>query len=57
MINSVSANSQISQVHQTQQHQQKTVQEQQKKPEPQDTVVLSKQATGSGDVDHDGDQH
>lgn len=57
MINSVSANSQIAQVQQAQAHQQKTVQAQQKKAEPQDTVVLSKQATGAGDVDHDGDNH
>jgi len=57
MINSVSVTSQLAQVQQNQQHHQKTVQEQQKKPEPQDTVVLSKQATGARDVDQHGDKH
>jgi hypothetical protein len=58
MINSVTSNTQIAQVQQTQQHQQKVQQAQQKKQaEPQDTVVLSKRATGGGDADHDGDSH
>ncbi len=58
MINSVTSNTQIAQVQQTQARQQhQTVPVQKKTPEPQDTVVLSKQATGSGDADHDGDRH
>ena len=58
MINSVSGSSQIAQAQQAQQHQQQSVQAPKKnQQEPQDSVVLSKQATGSGDVDHDGDSH
>jgi hypothetical protein len=61
MINSVSGSSQVTQTHQVQQHQtnaqnQKNVQGDQ---QPQDSVVLSKQATSAndlaqGDPDHDG---
>jgi len=55
MINSVSTNSQVAQARQTQQHQQQSVQAQQKsKEQPEDSVVLSKQASAAGDVDHDG---
>ncbi|HTW64454.1 MAG TPA: hypothetical protein VME17_07560 [Bryobacteraceae bacterium] len=61
MVNSITSSSQVAQTYQLQQHQtnpqtQKNVQGDQ---EPQDTVVLSKQATGTndlaqGDPDHDG---
>lgn len=59
MINSVNNSSQVAQSYQLQQYHQnnqvhKNAQDDQ---EPQDTVVLSKQATQSGDVDHDGDNH
>jgi len=58
MISSVNTNSQIAQAHQTQLHQQQAVQAQKTtQNEPQDKVVLSKQASGAGDVDHDGDSH
>jgi hypothetical protein len=53
MINSVTSNAQTAQVQQTQQHQQQTVHTQKKnESDPQDSVVLSKQASGSTDVDH-----
>ena len=59
MVNSITSSTQVAQAYQVQQHQtnaqtQKNVQGDQ---QPQDTVVLSKQATGSADVDHDGDSH
>jgi hypothetical protein len=59
MVNSISATPSIAQSFQVQQHQanapvHKNVQGDK---EPQDTVVLSKQATASRDVDHDGDSH
>jgi hypothetical protein len=58
MINSVTSNAQTAQVQQTQQHQQQNVQTQKKnEAEPQDSVVLSKQASGSTDVDHNGESH
>jgi hypothetical protein len=58
MINSVTSNAQTAQVQQTQQHQQQNVQTQKKnEPDPQDSVVLSKQATGSTDVDHNSESH
>jgi hypothetical protein len=57
MINSVTNNAQTVQAQQTQQRQQQTIQAPKKQQEPQDSVVLSKQASGSGDVDHDGDSH
>ncbi|HTC34697.1 MAG TPA: hypothetical protein VK724_15060 [Bryobacteraceae bacterium] len=59
-ISSVGTNSQIAQAQQTQQYKQQSVQAQQKNQEqPEDTVVLSKQASGTGDAaqgdpDHDG---
>jgi len=58
MINGISSSSPITPAHQVQ-HQpnaqtHKNVQGDQ---EPQDTVVLSKQAAGTADVDHDGDNH
>lgn len=59
MINSVNNSSQVGQSYQLQQnHQNQQVHKNdQNDQEPQDTVVLSKQATQSGDVDHDGDSH
>lgn len=59
MINSVNNSSQVGQTYQLQQnHQNPHVQKNsQNDQQPQDTVVLSKQATQSGDVDHDGDNH
>ena len=59
MINGVSNTSQVTQSFQTQQNPQSqhTHKNVQNDKEPQDTVVLSKKATGSGDVDHDGDSH
>jgi len=60
MINSVGTNSQVAQAQQTQQQQQKHVAAQQNnQKQPEDTVVLSKQASGAndlaqGDPDHDG---
>lgn len=59
MINSVSNSSQVAQAYQPQQfHQNNQVQKNaQNDKQPQDTVVLSKQATQAGDVDHDGDHH
>jgi len=59
MINSVSNSSQVVQSHQLQQHQQspQTHKNVQNDKEPQDTVVLSKKATQSADVDHNGDRH
>jgi hypothetical protein len=57
MINSVTSNAQTARAQQTQQHQQQIIQAPKKQQEPKDTVVLSKQASGSGDVDHDGDSH
>ena len=58
MINSVTSNSQLAQTyslhHQPNTHVQKNSQNEQ---QPTDTVVLSKQATGTADVDHDGDNH
>jgi hypothetical protein len=58
MINSVTSNAQTAQVEQTQRHQQQNVQTQRKnEPDPQDSVVLSKQASGSTDVDHNGESH
>jgi hypothetical protein len=56
MISSITANSQIAQAHQTQQQQNVQAQKPSQKPSP-DSVVLSKQASGAGDVDHDGDSH
>jgi hypothetical protein len=58
MISSVSSTPPPAQVQQTQQYQQNIqAQKTKEKDEPQDTVVLSKQASGAGDVDHDGDSH
>ena len=59
MINSVSNSSQVAQAYQPQQfHQNNQVHKNaQNDKERQDTVVLSKQATQAGDVDHDGDNH
>jgi hypothetical protein len=59
MINSVTSNTQIAQAQQTQQHrQQQNVQTQKRnQEEPQDTVVLSKQASGAGDVDNGSNKH
>ncbi|HTR34756.1 MAG TPA: hypothetical protein VMH80_02565 [Bryobacteraceae bacterium] len=55
MINSVSNSSQVQQQWQVQ-HQHQAVQTKKAKSnEPQDSVVLSKQATGQVDADHDGD--
>jgi hypothetical protein len=57
MINSVTSSAQTAQVQQIQ-HQQQNAEAQKKiQPEPQDSVVLSKQASGSGDVNHGGDSH
>lgn len=59
MISSVNNSSQVAQSYQLQQfHQNPQVHKnEQNDNEPQDTVVLSKQATQSADVDHDGDHH
>ena len=59
MINGVNSSSQVGQAYQTQQqhHNQQVQKNDQNDQQPQDTVVLSKQATQSGDVDHDGDSH
>ena len=58
MINSVTSSSQVAQTYQLQQHQNPQVQKNsQNEKQPQDTVVLSKKATGSADVDHDGHNH
>jgi hypothetical protein len=58
MINSVTNNSQIAHAQQTQQHRQNVqAQKNNQKEPPQDTVVLSKKASGAGDADHDGDNH
>jgi len=58
MISSVSSTTPPAQVQQTHQYQQNIqAQKTKEKEEPQDTVVLSKQAAGSSDVDHDGDLH
>ncbi|MGD0134051.1 MAG: hypothetical protein ABSE57_18535 [Bryobacteraceae bacterium] len=58
MINSVTSNAQTAQVQQTQQHQQQNIQTQKKnEPDPQDSVVLSKQASGSTDVNHNSESH
>jgi hypothetical protein len=59
MINSVNNSSQVAQSYQLQQNHQspQTHKNAQNDQEPQDTVVLSKQATQSSDVDHDGDSH
>ena len=59
MINSVNNSSQVAQSYQLQQNHQspQTHKNAQNAQEPQDTVVLSKQATQSSDVDHDGDSH
>ena len=59
MINSITSTPPVAQPTQVHQHQanapaHKNVQGDK---QPQDTVVLSKHATGSGDVDHDGDSH
>jgi hypothetical protein len=61
MINSVNNSSQVAQSYQLQQNQQsqQTHKNVQNDKEPQDTVVLSKQATqandaAQGDPDHDG---
>lgn len=59
MINSVNNSSQVGESYQLQQNQQnqQTHKNSQNDQEPQDTVVLSKQATQSRDVDHDGNNH
>jgi len=59
MINSVNNSSQTAQSYQLQQfHQNDQVHKNaQNDKEPQDTVVLSKQASQSGDVDHNGNNH
>lgn len=59
MINGVNNSSQVAQSYQLQQYHQNTQQPKnvQNDKQPQDTVVLSKQATQAGDVDHDGDSH
>ncbi len=59
MINSVNNSSQVAQSYQLQQNHQspQTHKNAQNDQEPQDTVVLSKQATQSSDVDHDSDSH
>ncbi len=61
MINGISSSSQAAPAYQAQQHQQGTQvpKNAQQDEQPQDTVVLSKQATGAndtakGDADHDG---
>ena len=54
MINSVSNSSQVSQ-YQFEQQNQVHQAKQAKASEPKDSVVLSKQATGQVDADHDGD--
>ncbi|HUA20307.1 MAG TPA: hypothetical protein VMB25_16280 [Bryobacteraceae bacterium] len=55
MINSVSDSSHIQQQWQVQQQHQVAQNKKAKANEPQDSVVLSKQATGQVDADHDGD--
>ncbi len=55
MINSVSNSSQVQQQSQVQSHHQAVQAKKAKSNEPQDSVVLSKQATGQVDADHDGD--
>ena len=57
MINSISSTPAIAQSFQVHQHQAPVHKNVQGDKEPQDTVVLSKKATGSADVDHDGDSH
>jgi hypothetical protein len=57
MINSISSTPAIAQSFQVHQHQAPVPKNVQGDKEPQDTVVLSKKATGSADVDHDGDSH
>jgi hypothetical protein len=59
MINGVNNSSQVAQAYQAQQYHQSTQTHKnvQNDKEPQDTVVLSKQASQSGDIDHDGDSH
>jgi hypothetical protein len=55
MINSVSNSSQVQQQRQVQQQHQVAQAKKAKSAEPKDSVVLSKQATGQVDADHDGD--
>lgn len=59
MINGISSSSQPVDWYQTQPHPQSTEthKNNQGDQEPQDTVVLSKKASESADVDHDGDSH
>jgi hypothetical protein len=58
MVNSISSSSPVTPPVQVQQnHNPQTQKNAQGDQQPQDTVVLSKQATGAGDVDHDGDSH
>jgi hypothetical protein len=59
MVSSISSSSQAAQAYQPQQYQPNTQihKNVQGDKEPEDTVVLSKQATESSDVDHDGDRH
>jgi len=58
MISSVSSTTPPAHVQQSQQYQQNVqAQKTKQQAQPQDTVVLSKQASGAGDVDHDGDSH
>jgi len=58
MISSVSSITPPAQVQPTHPYQQNIqAQKTKQQHQPQDTVVLSKQASGTGDVDHDGDRH
>jgi hypothetical protein len=56
MVHSVSPSSPATQW-QVQQSQQNVTHKQAKPAEQQDSVVLSKQAQGAVDADHDGDSH
>ena len=59
MISGISGSSPVTPTYLVQQNQQNsnTHKNVQGDKEPQDTVVLSKQASGASDVDHDGDNH
>jgi hypothetical protein len=57
MTSSINGSTPVSQSYSQQSQQTKQAQQpaKTKQQEPQDTVQLSKQAQGTGDVDHDGD--
>ena len=59
MVSNITGNSHLPQTYELQQHQSnpQVHKNNQGDQEPQDSVVLSKQAAGTGDVDHDGDSH